>query len=60
MTTATQIQASPELPREVMAWNAMTPMQRYEVMQKAPYHKSETKRFRGCMAYLREQMKAAA
>lgn len=46
-----------DLPQELVIWNNMTPMQRWEVMQKVPYVKGESKRFKACIKYVKENIK---
>lgn len=41
------------LPVELEIWNAMTPMQRTEVLQKVPYVNSMNKRFKMCLSYIK-------
>lgn len=36
-------------------WNEMTPMQRYEVMQRVGYMKSMTKRQSACIALIKSE-----
>lgn len=39
----------------VTMWNEMSPMKRYEIMQKVGYMKSVTKRYRACIALLQRE-----
>jgi len=52
------MELSLELPRELVIWNEMTPMQRFAVMERVPYTKSILNRQRACIALIREEMAA--
>lgn len=44
------------LPAELEIWNSMTPAERLAIMEKVPHTKSLTRRFRGCMDYIRTNL----
>lgn len=46
----------PKIARELEIWMDMTPMQRLAVMREVPFVRSENRRFRGCMEFIRNNM----
>lgn len=46
----------PQLPAELEIWIAMTPMERFAVMQRVPHQKSILKRQRACLALIKAEM----